>query len=257
VPHLDVAVARIYPHFEMRDYQTIANFAQAFADETRLRLLHLLLSGDATVSELGVHLGLPQPRVSTHLAILRQEGLVTVENRGRHRTYRVDADRVRTILAALDTGAVTAVGRPTPRGPRIEIDATPIRRARTCYDHLAGITGVQLLDELLRRNWLNVADARGDHPQYGLTPAGVHAFLARGVDLGAARKARRLFAYGCLDWSERRPHLAGALGAAVLDALRSAGFVQSSADSRAVTLVRPIAAWLDKPGDTSQAPVRR
>ncbi|HEY7031892.1 MAG TPA: metalloregulator ArsR/SmtB family transcription factor [Thermomicrobiales bacterium] len=225
----------------------MSSLAQALSDETRLRLLHLLLSGDATVSELGAHLGLPQPRISTHLALLREAGLVAVETRGRQRTYRVDPDRVRSVLDALDAGAPPREDQAMTPRPRVEIDATPIRRARTCYDHLAGIAGVQLLDELLRRNWLTVADAHASRPQYGLTPAGVHAFHARGVDLGAAGKARRLFAYGCLDWSERRPHLAGALGAAVLDALRAAGIVRPADDSRAVTLSRPLADWLDKP----------
>jgi DNA-binding transcriptional ArsR family regulator len=231
----------------MRDFQAMSALAHALADETRLRLLHLLLSGDATVSELGAHLGLPQPRISTHLAILRHASLVTVEASGRQRAYRVDAPRVGTVLAALEAGTTAHSGRALPeRGARVEIDATPVRRARTCYDHLAGIAGVQLLDEMLRRNWLTVADTSGRHLQYGLTPAGVHALLARGVDLGGARKTRRRFAYGCLDWSERRPHLAGALGAAVLDALTGAGFIQPVGDSRAVTIVRPIAGWLDR-----------
>ena len=153
--------------------------AQTLADETRLRLLHLLLSGEATVSELGAHLGLPQPRISTHLAILREAGLVAVATSGRQRTYRVDADRAQSALAGLEAGTVAHGGKVTPARPRVEIDATPIRRARTCYDHLAGIAGVQLLDELLRRNWLAVTDANGNRPQYGVTPAGVHAFLAR------------------------------------------------------------------------------
>jgi DNA-binding transcriptional ArsR family regulator len=240
----------MYLQNEMHDLRTVADLAHAFADETRLRLLYLLLAGDATVSELAVHLGLPQPRVSTHLALLREAGLVAVETSGRQRTYRVDPGRVKSVLDALAAASPREGNAMMPR-PRVEVDATPIRRARTCYDHLAGIAGVQLLDELLRRNWLTVADANGSRPQYGLTPAGVHAFHARGVDLGAAGKARRLFAYGCLDWSERRPHLAGALGAAVLDALRSAGIVQATGDTRAVSLVRPLADWLDKP---SRAP---
>jgi DNA-binding transcriptional ArsR family regulator len=240
----------------MRDYHATSALAQALADETRLRLLHLLLTGDATVSELGAHLGLPQPRISTHLALLRDAGLVAVETSGRQRTYRVDAGRVRPVLDALDAAASPQEGQNVMPRPRVEVDATPIRRARTCYDHLAGIAGVQLLDELLRRNWLTVADANASRPQYGLTPAGVHAFHARGVDLGAAGKARRLFAYGCLDWSERRPHLAGSLGAAVLEALRSAGVVRPTDDSRAVTLVRPLTDWLDRP-DRAAGPATR
>src|SRR5262245_29951400 len=151
----------------MRDFHAMSALAQTLADETRLRLLHLLLTGEATVSELGAHLGLPQPRISTHLAILREAGLVAVETNGRQRTYRVDPGRVQAVLDALDTGASRREGKAVIPRPRVEVDATPIRRARTCYDHLAGIAGVQLLDELLRRNWLTIADAEGSRPQYG------------------------------------------------------------------------------------------
>jgi DNA-binding transcriptional ArsR family regulator len=237
----------------MYNPREVAAFAHAFADETRLRLLSLLLFGDATVSELAVHLGLPQPRVSTHLAVLRAAGLVAADPAGRQRTYRVDADRARAVLNALQAAATGAPERAKTgtRAPRIEVDATPVRRARTCYDHLAGIAGVQLLDELVRRGWLTIADVPGGRPQYGLTPAGVHALLARGVDLGKTRQSRRLFAYGCLDWSERRPHLAGALGAAVLDALASAGIARCEGDSRVVRIVRPLTDWLDRPNTVS------
>jgi DNA-binding transcriptional ArsR family regulator len=229
----------------MRDFAAIAEFSQALADETRLRLLDLLQSGDATVSELAVHLGLPQPRISTHLAILLKAGLVSVEANGRHRSYSVDTARTAPLLNALDAVTSSEPTRTPKRVPRLEVDSTPIRRARTCYDHLAGIAGVALLDELLKRNWLSVAGKSTTKPQYGVTAAGVHALVARGVDLGGVQTSRRMFAYGCLDWSERRPHLAGSLGAALLAALVDANIVELAEDSRAAILVRPLSDWFD------------
>jgi hypothetical protein len=120
----------------------------------------------------------------------------------------------------------------------------PIRHARTCYDHLAGIAGVQLLDRLLERRWLAVTE-NGPRPRYALTPMGEAALRARGVPLDGAKQARRLFAFDCLDWTERRPHLGGALGAAILDALQDAGALQRDAAGRTMLLTKPLDTWLD------------
>jgi len=121
---------------------------------------------------------------------------------------------------------------------------TPIRHARTCYDHLAGVAGVRLLDVMLERGWLTVEE--GPRPRYRLTPTGDAALRARGVDLDRAKQARRMYAFGCLDWTERRPHLGGALGAAVLHALEDAGVVHRDGTARTMLLAQPLDAWLDR-----------
>jgi hypothetical protein len=119
----------------------------------------------------------------------------------------------------------------------------PIRQARTCYDHLAGVAGVQLLDALLMRGWLATDD--GPRPRYHLTQAGETALRARGVDIETAQRARRMFAFGCLDWTERRPHLGGALGAAILATLEEAGAIQRDGAGRTILLTQPLDRWLD------------
>ena len=138
--------------------------------------------------------------------------------------------------------AVTAPRRPR-RSALAEREVrrdTPLRRARTCYDHLAGVAGVALLDAMLAHGWL-VPRARS----YAITPRGAHALLRRGVDLVAADAAARPFVRPCVDWTERRPHLAGALGAALLDRLTRDGIVHRTPRSRLVGLRRPLAGWLD------------
>jgi hypothetical protein len=117
---------------------------------------------------------------------------------------------------------------------------TPLRRARTCYDHLAGVAGVALLDALLARGWLVAAPAG----QYQLTAAGERALASRGVDVAAARAARRPLARGCQDWTERRPHLAGALGAALLGALQRQGVLRRAPGGRVVAVAVPLETWL-------------
>ena len=193
--------------------------AGALADPARLALLAALLEGEVTVSELATRLDLAQPRVSTHLARLRAAGLVSPAAMGRHRAYRVDAARVKPLLDALYATGPAAVARPSPQAGRERQRDTPLRRARTCYDHLAGVAGVGVLEAMQKRGWL-----RAEHgPGFGLTPAGERALARRRVDLDTARAAKRQFATACLDWTERRPHLGGALGAEVLAALRAGG----------------------------------
>jgi DNA-binding transcriptional ArsR family regulator len=231
--------------------QALLQLTQALADETRLKLVMTLLDGPATVSELVVRLGLPQPRISSHLALLRRVALVSVDVVGRQRTYSVDTPRVGAVLTALHALQPAASQRP-PRSLQAAREVrrnTMLRQGRTCYDHLAGVAGVELLDALRRLGW--VEEHNGPRRCYRLTSQGTLALQHHGVDLPGAQKARRQFAYGCLDWTERRPHLGGALGAAILHALHRAGYIRRDRQSRAVMLLKPIMAWLDSAQPTT------
>ena len=211
----------------------MSKLARVLADETRVRLLDELTAGEASVSDLASRIGIEQPRVSSHLQVLRNAGLVAAHPRGRSRVYALRGESPALALSALRTLA----GSPRPLRSRAAAAAVrkdaPIRRARTCYDHLAGVAGVQALDELLARGWL-VAGRDGDH--FELTAAGEAALAAHGVDVGETRRARRAFAVGCLDWTERRPHLGGALGAALLGRLLAAGRARLEPGTRVVQI---------------------
>ena len=135
-----------------------------------------------------------------------------------------------------------------PRSAQAEREVrkdTAMRQARTCYDHLAGVAGVGLMDEMLRRGWLQIA-SDAPRPDYSLTQSGEDALGERGVDVTRVKVSKRKFAYGCLDWTERRSHLGGALGAAILDALRDDGAVQRSEGCRTVTTLKPVTGWLQR-----------
>ena len=121
---------------------------------------------------------------------------------------------------------------------------TALRRARTCYGHLAGVAGVDLLEELLRLGWLEVAAADAGRVGYAPTVAGAAALARRGVVVPAARGGK-LAAFSCLDWTERRPHLGGALGRAIAAALVDAGCVVRNPGSRVVTVNGGLGGWLD------------
>ncbi len=149
----------------------------------------------------------------------------------------------------------------TPASPQAAREVrrdSPLRQARTCYGHLAGVAGVSLMDALVSAGWLEGSGIERGRVQFRLTPGGERALIQRGVVLPAPRETQRRYSYGCVDWTERRYHLGGALAAAVLDRLLSDGIVsrmelngtgplvsQSGKNAaRTVTLERPLESWL-------------
>ena len=119
-----------------------------------------------------------------------------------------------------------------------------LRRARTCYCHLAGIAGVTLLDEMVNRGWFNTE--QGEKTLYRLTDAGERSLLSLGVDVPGAASQRRPFAYGCLDWTERRYHLRGSLADGILTAMADSGDVSRTIGTRAVSLKGPVSDWFER-----------
>jgi DNA-binding transcriptional ArsR family regulator len=206
----------------------VARLARVLAHELCVRLLDELIAGEATVSDLATRLGASQPSVSSHLTLLREAGMIRAQQRGRQRVYSVAGEAPARALAGLRSLAVSA-SAPSPAG--IEPADSPLRRARTCYDHLGGVAGVRALDELLSRRWL---EARGR--AFETTATGDRELERLGVDVAGARRARRAFAPGCPDWTERRFHLGGALGAAILTALVRSNLAQLHPGSRVVTM---------------------
>jgi DNA-binding transcriptional ArsR family regulator len=188
--------------------QRLALIAGAIADPARARMLCALLDGRArTATELAGLIDLSASTTSTHLARLVEQELLECVPQGRHRYFALAAPEVGAALESLLVVAGRVARAPVPRTP------TALRDARTCYDHLAGTLAVRLHDSLLARGWLR---RRGR--DYELAATGEQPLAAWGVDLAALRQQRRRFACACLDWSERRPHVGGALGAAILEA---------------------------------------
>jgi DNA-binding transcriptional ArsR family regulator len=233
---------------EPADRHLIAATANALGDDTRLRLLMLLLAAGTagmTVTDLAGHLELAQPRISTHLAILKEVNLVDSRATGRTRVYRAVADRATPLLEAVRRAAgVESATSASPAALKAVNQNTPYRQARTCYDHLAGLAAVDLLDQFVFDRWLVRSGGPDERPVYELTRAGEGAFNRLGIDIPGIRADRRSFALGCLDWTERRPHLAGALGAAVLGSLETSGFVHRGPANREAQVVRSLEDWL-------------
>src|SRR5579883_2935468 len=198
------------------------------AEPARAAILMALSGGvGLPASELARHAGVTPSTTSTHLARLLEIGWVTVERYGRHRYYRLASPQIATALEELASVAPVAPVRSL--NGQLQDDA--LRMARSCYDHLAGRLGVALTDALVQRDALRL-----DGSDYTLSETGAAFLHERGVEIPAPARRGRAFARRCLDWSERRDHLAGALGAAVLAAWLAHGWVARREGSRALRL---------------------
>lgn len=197
------------------DYAAVAGL---LGHSARAAMVDALMSGETmTAGRLARAAGVAPSTASEHLARLVEGGLVAVDARGRHRHHRIARPEVAEALEAL-----ARICPPTPvRSLRQSGQRAALGHARTCYDHLAGIVGVALTEALVHRRWI---EPGGDG--FAVTAAGERGLAGAGVDVAAARGARRAFARPCLDWTERRPHLAGALGAAVAARALAAGWVR-------------------------------
>lgn len=206
---------------EQFDEVAVARIAGAIGEPARARMLFSLMDGHArTSTELAIVADVATSTASAHLNRLKAEHLVKVITQGKHRFYSLEGPKVARVLEGLSV----LVDQPRPKF----VPNTParLRAARVCYDHIAGNLGVVLHDRFQQMKWLTDA--------YDLTVEGEQAFAALGVDVDETRKLRRRFAYACLDWSERRPHIAGALGSALLKIALKRKWVAQDLDSRAI-----------------------
>jgi DNA-binding transcriptional ArsR family regulator len=211
----------------------VASIAAAIGEPARTRMLFSLMDGHArTSTELAIVGDVSPSTASVHLARLKSENLVKVFVQGRHRYYSLASPGV---ARALERLSVLAGGKRPQFVPH-----TPehLRAARSCYDHLAGTVAVSIHDHFIRCRWLETVGGNARTNAYLLTSAGTQAFASLGLNLDHARSQRRRFAYACLDWSERRPHLGGALGAAFLDLALCHKWLAREYDSRALTVTR-------------------
>ncbi len=206
----------------------IAEIGALIGDRTRARMLAALMSGRAlTATELATIADISASTASAHLARLTSGRLLRRTAQGRHRYFKLASP---TVAAMLETLLVVAAqpGGERPRAPRID---PRLREARACYDHLAGRLGVDLADVLVARGAIRLDEDAGE-----ITPAGAELLVSLGVELPDAARSSRRPCQPCMDWTERRPHIAGALGAALLERFIALGWLQRAAEGRAVAV---------------------
>src|SRR6187549_239529 len=213
------------------DAESVARLAGLLADRTRTAMLLALLDGRAwTMSELARQAGVGASTASEHLSRLVDAGLLAQERQGRHRYLRLADPQVARMIEDL---AGHATG-PDPTRPgtsmRTVKASAALARGRTCYDHLAGRLGVTIVDGLVGRRLVDLVDGAR------LTPAGADWLTGLGVDVDRLRSARRPMLRTCLDWTERRPHLAGGVGAAIRDRFLAHHWIATGRTPRVVVV---------------------
>lgn len=205
---------------------SLAAVAGAIADPARARMLCSLLDGHArTATELAAVADIGASAASGHFSRLRDQGLVEMLVQGRHRYYRLAGTQVARALEAL-----LAISERPPTSFRASTPSA-LKHARTCYDHCAGKIAVQLHDALLQSSWIEQAGK-----DYRLSEIGAARLAEIGIDVQALSGKRRRLAYPCMDWSERSPHIGGALGAALLELMLKRGWANRHLDSRALSV---------------------
>src|SRR6266852_1777275 len=205
----------------------VSGIAAAIGQPARARMLYCLVDGRArTSTELAMVADVTPSTASVHLHRLKAQRLVRVFAQGKHRYYGLEGANVAAVLEALSVLAGGSRDVFVPNTPN------RLRAARTCYDHIAGALGVSLHDRFKALGWLS--GGVGADNAYDLTPDGAKEFEALGIDIEATRTLRRRFAYACVDWSERRPHVGGAVGAALLNVALKRKWVVQDLDSRAL-----------------------
>lgn len=212
----------------MNANSNIAQVASLVSDASRAAILTVLLDGRYhPASELAYMANIKPQTASFHLSKMVAANLVTVEQQGRHRYYGIQNQEVAQIMETL-----LSITPPVEiRSLNQAAENEALRQARTCYDHLAGKLGIQLTNSLLSAGVLSEVE---DH--YTVTEKGEDFFKAFQVDLGRVKRKRRSFTQRCLDWSERRHHLAGALGHALLERLLELHWIQRVSSTRAIKI---------------------
>src|SRR5262245_42166668 len=212
----------------MGDTDMLSTVAALLGEPARTRILTALLTGRAlTAKELAYFAGVTPATASSHLSRLLGGNLLAMEKQGRCHYYRLRSAEVARAIEGL-MAVATAPSSGWPPYHRVE---PALREARMCYDHMAGRLGVAVCDMLLRRRHVVLADGGGE-----VTVPGERFLAELGVDLRKARGAKRHYCRSCIDWTERRHHISGAVGAALADAFLARGLVTRVPDSRALSV---------------------
>jgi DNA-binding transcriptional ArsR family regulator len=216
----------------MHDDPEIPRIAALLADPARAKILWTLIDGTTRpAGELAYAANISAPSASAHLAKLVAGGLLESEAQGRHRYFRIASTEVAGVIEGM--ASLGAATRPRAQRAPLPSRSVPVQflHARTCYGHLAGEMAVRILEAMLKARWL----AAGER-EFAVTRVGEEKLAALDVDLAAARQSRRVFARACVDLTQRRPHLGGALGDALLDLYVARGWIQRQRRSRVVSI---------------------
>jgi DNA-binding transcriptional ArsR family regulator len=216
----------------MDDAPDLPRIARLLADPARAKIVWALIDGTTRpAGELAYAANISAQSASAHLTKLVEGGLLESEALGRHRYFRIANSEVACMIESMASLSAEISPRKPPPPALVRAMPNEFMHARTCYDHLAGEMAVKLLDSMLQMGWLT-----GKGQEFSVTSLGEKKLTALNVSLDVARAERRVFARPCVDLTQRRPHLGGALGAALLDLFVAQGWILRSPRSRVVSV---------------------
>lgn len=216
----------------MDDALNIPRIANLLADPARATMLWTLIDGTTRpAGELAFAANVSPQSASAHLAKLVEGGLLLSEAQGRHRYFRIAGAEAASLIESLASFGASIRPRKPPHPPIVRAMPSQFLHARTCYDHLAGEMAVQVMEAMLKQRWLV-----DDGQEFKTTRLGKEKLAALGIDVTEGHKGRRAFARSCVDLTQRRPHLAGVLGAALLDLYVREGWILRTPRSRIVSI---------------------
>ncbi len=209
----------------------------ALSSTLRIRIVEFLSMGPASVNQIVSGLGYAQPRVSSGLSVLQASGIVDSIKIGREKFYRLSPEYLEDLVGWIDSILHWKEATKTKPTHVLTSAMAEVHYARTCYDHLAGIKGVDLLQRCILEGWL--VHNKEDN-EITLTEKGREELLSRNVEIPMRKNSRRKFAYGCMDWTVRSYHLGGALGASIFKTLEKSGYVERIPGTRKVRLQKDL-----------------
>ena len=209
----------------------------ALSSTLRIKVVEFLAQGTASVNQIVSGLGYAQPRISSGLLFLQTSGIVDSIKIGREKFYRLSPEYLEDLVSWLDSILNSRRFAESKSTHVLTGAMTEVHYARTCYDHLAGIKGVDLLQRCITNGWL-ILDP--ENREVVLTEKGEVELSSRDVEIPMRKNSRRKFAYGCMDWTVRSYHLGGALGASIYKTLEKSGFIEKIPETRKVRMLKDI-----------------
>ncbi|MHB1440380.1 MAG: ArsR/SmtB family transcription factor [Cuniculiplasma sp.] len=223
-------------------FEQISVISKAISHPERAHIVELLCVKPSNVTEIVSMTGIAQPKVSGHLSRLQSAGIVDSMRMGKEIVYSIIPERLETLSSWIENLSGTRNRDTSVDKNRKGLQYKPdFSNARCCYDHLAGKEGVWLLEELLKRSWIMPENM--EKPTFRLTDMGINCLQDLGIEIPIIRKYGRVFAYGCVDVSERQFHLGGSLGYVIFKDLLFKGIISKTPGTRILIINRPIEEW--------------
>ncbi len=217
---------------DLNNENKISEIMHIISNLERMRIIEFLSTGQANVNKISEELNIIEPKVSYDLSLLSKYKIVGTQSIGREHVYFLYSEQLEPLLIWINN--ISNKNKII----KIKDNKNSLNNARSCYDHLAGVQGVLLLEKMLEYQWLEIKDK--EKPEYSLTEIGKYELNKKNIKIPIEFKSKRIFAYGCMDWTVKKYHLGGSLGVVIFNYLIKNEYIQKIEDSRRIIILNDI-----------------